>query len=329
MKKNMSIEKFKDRKIAVVGDLLADIYIEGRTTKISREFPVPIVNVEKETIKPGGAGNVAMNLVSLGCKNVVLIGFTGYDYEGDILEGIFNEYAIMYSPISDNKLPLYGEAVLTTPIKKKIISKSNEIDQQIVQLDMRPELIEVAKRSIKKHIKREIKNIIHDVDALIISDYGRGTICEETIEMLSSIGKEYKDKLFLDSRSRIHHFSNIGYVFPNRDELKEATKEEEYTSGCTELLEKNEYLAIIAKRDNDGIHYHSKTQSITFDAYTKDIKDTTGAGDSAIAAFTLAIKSGFTEKEALRIANWAGALQCEKYGTETVTKEELIYRSKL
>ncbi len=307
----MEIEKLKRGKVAVVGDLICDKYVIGRVERISPEAPVPVVRVEKETYYLGGASNVALNLKSLGCE-VHLFGVVGNDTCGKRLTNMIREKG------------LSTEKILTledrpTTLKTRVIAQS----QQIVRFDR-----EKILRIDKKHAFELVRGVKESgVNAVIVSDYGKGVVSDYLIEELKKLG------VFIAVDPKIKNayaYKGVDIITPNLKEAEEisgveiasfknglelAAKKIIKKTGCKYLLitEGERGMSLF---DKDGLILKQPSKA-------RDVYDVTGAGDTVIAVLTAAISSGFDIKDAVRLSNAAAGVVVGKMGTATLTLEEL------
>ncbi|MCK5107101.1 MAG: bifunctional hydroxymethylpyrimidine kinase/phosphomethylpyrimidine kinase [Nanoarchaeota archaeon] len=306
------IENFDKKKIMVIGDVMLDSCFKGTTTRISPEAPIPIVKFVKEENIPGGAGNCANNISTLG-GNVFLVGVVGKDEFANKLSKELAKNGIDSSGlIVDETRP--------TTVKKRVISGDNH---QIVRLDY--EDTTPISLEIQNKITNFIKSKIKDVDAVVISDYSKGLIDEKLAKEIIKIAKAENLPIVVDSKStRATYFQGVTLMTPNLKEAKEIAG----ISGDIEKIAKS----IIQKIDSnifitrgaDGITLVEKSGEIShFPTKEVQIFDVSGAGDTVVAISTLCLTFGMGLKEIAKIANVAGKLVIQKPGTATVSIEEL------
>jgi D-glycero-beta-D-manno-heptose-7-phosphate kinase len=312
------IDRFKGKRIVVVGDLVADVFVYGEISRISREAPVLILNHRETQVVPGGGANAIHNLWALGAKPFP-VGVVGDDAEGQQLLGYFSNLGIDVSGIAIAKS-------LRTPSKMRILAGAvHSQRQQIVRLDSGSPLED---EKIRNAVKRKLKVALKEADALLISDYGYGLA---TPEIVSSTRRKSLTAT-LDSRFSLMNFSGMTAATPNEPEVEAALgisigndqKKLEW-AGRT-LLRKLKHDAVLITRGKDGMALFErakKTAHIPIHG-SDEVADVTGAGDTVIATFTLALAAGASHYQAAQLANYAGGIVVMKHGTRPVTHHELI-----
>lgn len=303
------INSFKNRKILVIGDLILDRYLWGEVERISPEAPVPVVDVKKETVNPGGASNVAWNISSLGGK-VFMAGVIGDDENGKILENLLLEKNIKPLCVVDKKRP--------TTEKTRIIA----VSQQLLRIDR--ESKDKVPEEITEKLKKEIAQIISDIEGIIISDYGKGVITPELMEEIKKTGKP----VFVDPKpSNFNLYKNITTMTPNRKEayqLVKAEKDRSVESVGREIMDKLEIDNLLITLGSEGMALFSQKDITKIPAKAKKVFDVTGAGDTVISVLTLAKLSGASWEEAALLANYAAGYVVGEIGTATVSQSTLI-----
>jgi len=312
------IDRFKGKRIVVVGDLVADVFVYGEISRISREAPVLILNHRETQVVPGGGANAIHNLWALGAKPFP-VGVVGDDAEGQQLLGYFSDLGIDVSGIAVAKS-------LRTPSKTRILAGAvHSQRQQIVRLDSGSPLED---EKIRNAVKRKLTVALKEADALLISDYGYGLA---TPEIISSIRRKSLTAT-LDSRFSLMNFSGMTAATPNEPEVEAALgisigndqKKLEW-AGRT-LLRKLKHDAVLITRGKDGMALFErakKTAHIPIHG-SDEVADVTGAGDTVIATFTLALAAGASHHQAAQLANYAGGIVVMKHGTRPVTHHELV-----
>ncbi len=317
MKLDSIIDRFGGRRVVVFGDLVADVFVYGEISRISREAPVLILSQRETQMVPGGAANAVHNLWALGARPVP-VGIVGDDDEGRQLIDYFNSLNIDTSGI--RKVRSYR-----TPTKTRILAgAAHAYQQQVLRLDTGTPIRnssgqKAALRSLRSHLKK--------ADAVLLSDYGYGLVQPE----VSNEFKNIRVPVTADSRYRITEYSSLTAATPNEPEVEEAlgisigsdlkTLER---AGRT-LLRRLKHDALLITRGKDGMALFErgrKTSHIPIYG-TDEIADVTGAGDTVIAVFTLALSTGAAFYDAARLANYAGGIAVMKHGTRTVTRKEL------
>ena len=307
-----AIDKFSDKKILVVGDLMIDHYMYGETKRISPEAPVPVVNIFEEKNILGGACNTANNISSLGAKAYVA-GIVGDDEYSEIMKNLLKEKKIKSIIVKDKSRP--------TIVKKRVISRGFF---QMIRIDN--EKTTPLSDELGKKLFGEIKKIIKNIDAVIISDYNKGMITEKLAKSIIKLAKENNILVGVDSKSKTPlMFIGCDLIVPNINEAIMMSGIEEDISEMgkkiTKMLKSNVYIT----RGSEGISVFDKKGTHTHipSIKSKKVIDVTGAGDTVIACSTLALCSGLGLIESARLANFAGHLVVQKPGTATITQEEL------
>jgi rfaE bifunctional protein kinase chain/domain len=311
------IGRFKGKRVVVFGDLVADVFVYGEISRISREAPVLVLNHRETQIVPGGGANAIHNLWALGARPIP-IGVVGDDAEGQQLLQYFSQRGIEIEGITVTKS-------YRTPSKTRILAGAVHAQrQQIVRLDVGAPLQEPKSQSAAE---RKLKAALKNADALLVSDYGYGLVTPH------AVAKTWKSSIpaTIDSRFSLLSFSKMTAATPNEPEVEaalgisignDAAKLE--WAGRT-LLRKLKHNALLITRGKDGMSLFQRGKKTTCIPIhgSDEVADVTGAGDTVIATFTLALASGAGYPEAAQLANYAGGIVVMKYGTRPVTHKEL------
>jgi len=323
-KKNLLslIDNFAQKKIAVWGDFILDEYIIGTTRRISREAPVLILSYKNKEFSLGGAGNSVLNIKALGAHPLPA-GFIGPDDSGKKIirmlkqKGISTEYLLV-------------DKDYQTPIKTRILAgEETTRKQQILRID-REEKVSDSKM-LKQKIRKNLKSIRDKISALLISDYNYFTVKEDVFNQILPEFKKKNIPVTLDSRFRLLNFKGITFSSPNEPEVEHALQIEinddpqQVNQAGSLLLKQTKATALLITRGSKGMVLFEKNKTpFTFPIHgTNNIVDVTGAGDTVISVFTLALASGATFKRAAILANYAGGIVVMKKGTSTLTSQEL------
>jgi rfaE bifunctional protein kinase chain/domain len=312
------IDQFKGKRIVVFGDLVADVFVYGEISRISREAPVLILNHRETQIVPGGGANAIHNLWALGAAPVP-VGIVGDDAEGQRLIEYFSNLGIETSGITTAKS-------YRTPSKTRILAGAvHSQRQQIVRLDSGSALQDDKTRSAAE---QKLKMALRDASGLLVSDYGYGLVLPEFVARI----RKTSIPATIDSRFSLMTFSGMSAATPNEPEVEAAlgisigndAKKLEW-AGRT-LLRKLKHEALLITRGKDGMALFERARkTVHIPIHGSDeVADVTGAGDTVIATFTLALAAGAAYNEAARLANYAGGIVVMKYGTRPVMLEELI-----
>ena len=315
------LKKFNKINILIIGDMVADVYLKGNIARVSREAPVLVLEHAGEKIVPGGAANVVHNIATLG-GNAIAFGLIGDDKAGSGLKDILDSKNV-------DTIGLIVEDNRPTITKTRIIAGgSATVSQQIVRIDQEiktPILAETEEYFIKL-----FKKVIEKVDAVVLSDYGSGMLSAKLRKTIIALCKERNIKTVVDSRYDILNFSGVSFVKQNEAEAAKAVgfelnTEEAVVKAGNILLEKLQAEGIIISRGEHGMSLIESNGAINHIPVVdkSEVFDVSGAGDTAVAAFVLALASGLQSVEATKIANFAAGIAVRKLGTATVTNKEL------
>jgi len=315
------ISVFRKKKILVVGDLLLDQYIWGDVSRISPEAPVPVVWVQKEDYLPGGACNVANNLVELGVA-VSLVGVIGDDIRGNLLrENLGGKNIISDGIFIDKDRP--------TSLKTRVIAHH----QQVVRIDR--ENIDTVKGSILKKIVDYVRDNIDRFDGIIIEDYGKGVVTPGLLRSIVPMARRKGKIVAVDPKeSHFPFYKGVSVITPNHHEAAKAVGFSLKDSG--DIVKAGERLLRKLKADNilitlgeEGMMLFEKGKKARkIPTLAQEVFDVSGAGDTVIAVYTLSMVSGSPSIIAAHLANCAAGIVVGKVGAATVSREELLTRLK-
>ncbi|MEM4240123.1 MAG: D-glycero-beta-D-manno-heptose-7-phosphate kinase [Candidatus Woesearchaeota archaeon] len=305
------IDRFPEKTILVLGDVMLDKYIWGRVSRISPEAPVQIVEVQSETYAPGGAANAANNIVSLGGK-AVLIGMVGDDFHKDILIKELEQRGIASQLVLDNR---------PTTTKIRVMGQR----QQLVRIDYE------HKHPIDDETGKKILEVIKETpsDAIVISDYAKGIITQQLYDEILRLAESLKVPVFVDVKPRqAVNYAGATVIKTNHKEACELAGVEEHNDDGIENVGKMlvEHLKsnIVITRGERGVSIFSREGKITHaPTKAKQVFDVTGAGDTFLAALALSFASGASLEDSSIIANHAAGIKVGKIGTASVSAEEL------
>jgi len=309
------IPRLKGKKILVFGDLMLDEHIWSRVSRISPEAPVPIADVVQINHVPGGCGNVAANIATLGGVPL-LIGVIGRDSSADKLKK-----ALSKAKVSANYIIV--DAGRPTILKSRIIASS----QHVVRVDREDRTV-LSSKLIDTLIKR-LKKLIPQADAVIISDYGKGSVTETTAQILIRLARKLKKPIAIDPKGvEYSKYKGATIITPNLRESALATRrvvvDEKSLIKVGKILLKlvgTDYILIT--RGRDGMSLFSREEIAYIPAVPREVFDITGAGDTVIAALTLALAAGAKIKNAAILSNYAASVVIGKIGTAPCYREEL------
>jgi D-glycero-beta-D-manno-heptose-7-phosphate kinase len=311
------IERFRDKRICVVGDVIADIYIYGKPHKLSREAPVVVIKYEQERICPGSAGNTINNLLALGAY-VFPIACVGRDDAGDRLVEHFSRQGKVGM---DGFIRYEGKTVTKTRI---LAGDTHTSKQQVIRIDR--EMEAPIPETVRVELRKKLAGIAPEVDAIVLSDYEYGLIDSDMIAYASRIAA---DKIVVgDSRYNLGKFKGITVITPNESEayaLSGLDTDRDVEEVGARIMAAMEVQALLITRGNKGMSLFLRDGGIHHIPISgsDEIADVTGAGDTVAAVVTLALASGADFYTASKIANYAAGIVVMKTGTAVVTSEEL------
>ncbi len=330
------IKKFNQAKILVVGDLILDEYIRGTVERISPEAPVPVLWANKRDFAPGGTANVANNISSFGGR-VTLLGVTGDDANSKIL---FNE-------LKKRKIDtrsIFIEKNRHTTVKTRILAGH----QQVVRVDW--EHTHDLSNEINAKILRFVEKNIDSFDGIIIEDYGKGVINIALLGKLISFARSNKKIITVDPKEEnFRYYRAVTSITPNRKELENAVRnlkvqdranrfkintdklftDKSVDQAAREILGYLNLDSILVTLGEQGMKLLEKNGRLThIPTQAQEVFDVSGAGDTVISAFTLALCAGSTKLEAAYIANFAAGIVVGKLGTAVTDSKELLMRIK-
>lgn len=317
---NKALSGMQGRDILVIGDMVADIYLDGRISRISREAPVLVLEQAGEKVVAGGAANVVNNIATLGGK-VHAVGLVGRDKSADGLREILAANgADVRGLIADDSRP--------TISKTRIIAGGRAtVSQQIVRID-RESKAPMAP-AVEVELRAYIKSILPTVDGVVISDYGSGTVTEGLQTLLIDYCRAHDIPSIVDSRYAVRRFSGIGYVKQNDAEIaaamgRELVTTEDIVRAAEELRQELAAKGVLVTRGELGMVLveHGTVHEIPV-SDKSEVFDVSGAGDTCVAAVILALAAGVAPATAARLSNIASGIAVRKLGTSTVSVREL------
>ena len=314
------VKRLSGRRILVIGDMVADIYIDGRISRISREAPVLVLEQAGEKIVAGGAANVAHNAQTLG-GSVYAVGLLGEDAAAQGLADILAEKGVQTAG-------LFRDAARPTISKTRIIAGGRAtVSQQIVRIDK--ESKEPLHPVIEAELRAYIESVLPTVEGVVISDYGSGTVTEGLQTLLIDYCRAKGIPSIVDSRYTVRRFSGIGYVKQNDAELAAAVSRELATTediirAAEELREELHAKGVLVTRGELGMVLVESGAVHEISVSDKsEVFDVSGAGDTCVATVILALAAGAEPALAARLSNIASGIAVRKLGTSTVSVREL------
>ena len=317
---NQLFQSFSNIKIAVIGDVMLDTYWWGSVNRISPEAPVPIVALQKNELRLGGAANVALNLVALGA-NTSIISVIGKDVEGEKLQAL-----LQYERINTNYILESTDRITTN--KTRILSRNQQmmrLDAEITS-DLTTELENNLLANIEKYILIEKPSII------IFEDYNKGVLTENVIAKTIALCKQYNVLTAVDpKRKNFFCYKKVDVFKPNLLEVKEALNMLFETVNLDTLRDIHQQLQSTLKHQfsfitlsEKGVFYNAENSCFIIPTHIRNIADVSGAGDTVIAVASLVYATTKNIQLAAEMANIAGGLVCEEVGTAAIDKEKLL-----
>ena len=315
------VRRFSQRRILVVGDSIADQFIYGAINRVSREAPVFILRHEHTETVPGGAANCAVNIASLGAS-VSLISVAGEDEAGRGLVERLTAAGV------DCRGFLTSDRLRTTKKVRILAGQLHSTRQQVIRIDYDGEPLNDAE--FRERLREQVLEQAQAADAIIISDYNYGVAGSDMSTFTRDAATARKIPVFVDSRSNLRNFSGFTSATPNQDEVEQLLGKQflnngELCSAGEDLRNQLGYRALLVTRGSNGMMLlEDGVAPVYIEAVgAREPVDVTGAGDTVMAAYSLALASDSSFPDAARLANYAGGLVVMKRGTASVTREEL------
>jgi rfaE bifunctional protein kinase chain/domain len=311
------VTSFKNAHVLVIGDFILDEFIWGSVNRISPEAPVPVVKVERESFMPGGSLNVAHNISTLK-GHVLPVGVVGKDLYGRMLTKTMRREGIdTGGVVYDTKRP--------TTLKTRVIAHN----QQVVRFDREySEEISVADR---KALIKFIKSKLKKVDVVIIEDYGKGVITPILLKEVIKMAREAKTYVVVDPKEKhFNYYKGVTALTPNRYEAYGAVGldpngKEPIEKVAKKILSQLKSECLLMTLGEEGMAVCEKSGKIhRIPTAAQEVFDVSGAGDTVIAVFALALASGAKFIEAATLANWAASVVVGKLGTASLNQAELV-----
>ncbi len=315
------IRGFRGRRVLALADLVVDEFINGRVERVSREAPVLILKYDGTDARLGGGANAVHNIKTLGGAPIP-IGVVGGDASGQALRASLRAKRI------DTRF-VFSERGYLTPVKTRILGGgAHQAKQQIVRIDKATRLESSAAR---RRVLRALQRFTGPLDAVLVSDYGFGLVTKELVRAAIALARRRKLPVTVDTRHGLLGFRGMTAVTPNEPEVEAAlgitigSDVKRLEAAGETLLQKLGARAVLITRGSDGMALFEKNRlPIHIPIFGSDqVSDVTGAGDTVIATFTLALAAGASPTEASRLANFAAGVVVMKQGTATVSAAEL------
>jgi rfaE bifunctional protein kinase chain/domain len=316
------IRAFRRKRVLVLADLVADEFVYGRVQRVSREAPVLILEFDRSDLRLGGGANAVHNIRTLGGAPVA-VGVLGRDETGRRLRRLLREQRISHAHVVTD--PAYA-----TPVKSRILAGGvHSTKQQLVRIDRASRVSDSS--PARRAVRAAIRGYRGPLDAVLVSDYGFGLLTPDLVEAAIALARRRRVPVTVDSRYGLLAFRGMTAVTPNEPEVEAALgvsighdRKRLERAGRT-LLRRLGVKAVLVTRGSDGMAlFEPGRPTVHIPIYGSDqVADVTGAGDTVIATFTLALAAGAAPLEASLLANYAGGIVVMKRGTATVSDLEL------
>ena len=311
------IEKFSSLRVLVIGDLMVDAYTWGKVNRISPEAPVPVVNVIKRESRLGGAGNVVLNIASLGAKPYVC-SVIGDDSTGETLQGILQAAGLSTSGIITEK----GRP---TTVKERVIAGS----QQLIRVDSETESPISAASS--KALLEQVKAWLPEVDVILFEDYDKGVLSAELIQEIILMAKAKQIPTVVDPKKKnFFAYSGATLFKPNLNELRDglgldasAIAPEAIAKTVADFKAAQSFTGLFVTMSERGVYMDFAADQIQIPAHIRQIADVSGAGDTVISIAACSLAAGGSAKQIAELANLGGGLVCESLGVVPIDVELL------
>ena len=310
MTMRITLPDFSSARVLVVGDIMLDRYWSGPTRRISPEAPVPVVKVEKNEDRPGGAANVSLNVAALGGKTT-LIGFVGQDEAADSLEAKLNKHKVSFDLVKVSELP--------TITKLRILSGN----QQLIRLDFEDSF----STADPAPLLAKIDAALPDFDVLILSDYAKGALT--CVQDIIQLARKHKVPVLVDPKgTSFEKYRGATLIKPNMLEFEtivgKVKNEDDLIEKAKNLLNELDLEALLVTRSENGMLLVRRGGAVlTLRTQAREVFDVTGAGDTVVSTLATALSAGKSLEEACAIANSAAGVVVAKLGTSTVSPQEL------
>ncbi len=314
---NQLIQSGYGKQIIVLGDLMVDRYLWGKVSRISPEAPVPVIDIDEEEIRFGGAANVAYNLISLGARPLV-VGVVGLDQWGKIFHSMLLDRNLRGDGlIMDDSRP--------TTLKTRIIGNT----QHIARVDRESKA--PISPEIQERIYQFIASVIDDVEGIVFEDYNKGVLVPSLFQRVIALARERGKFVAVDPKfDHFLDYRGITLFKPNRKETEEALAmrlngREALERAGRLLLERLEAEAVLITLGSDGMAlFQPEREPVMMPTQARKVADVSGAGDTVIATLAYALAGGFSFEEAMTMANFAAGLVCEEVGVVPVDRQKLL-----
>ena len=308
---------FPTKNILIIGDLVADQFLNGTISRVSREAPVFILRHDHTTTVPGAAANTAMNVASIGGHST-LVGVVGDDANGRELVATLAATGVSCDGV------LASDSLKTTTKVRVLAGQHYAARQQVIRIDY--ETSAELSAAVREKLRTDLAARVDAADAIIVSDYNYGAVFPDIFADARAFATNRNIPLIVDSRFRLTEFAGATTATPNREEVEEILGENFTTDDCSGLRERLGFAALLVTNGNKGMmlfEANRPPRQIDVVGPTEPV-DVTGAGDTVIAAYALGLASGLSFADAACVANHAGGLVVMKKGTASIAADELL-----
>lgn len=311
------LSRFHPVRALVIGDLMLDTYTTGKITRISPEAPVSILHVEGEESRPGGAGNVVLNLVTLGAS-VAVVGRIGPDIAGEQLLGALRKEGV-------NTNSLFCQPGYKTPVKNRLIANS----QQILRVDN--EKVVPLPEYLEQQIIDSLPPLLKEMQIIAISDYGKGFLSRSFLQCVIEMAREHKIPVVVDPKGEdFTKYYGATVIKPNLSEAYVAAKLPSHAPldlVASTILKGCAAEMILITRSEEGISVFSRSgERFDFPVRSKEVKDVTGAGDTVLSMISIALANELDIKYAAQLANIGAGMAIERLGCARINLSEIAER---
>ena len=311
------LSRFNPVKVLVIGDFMLDTYTTGKVKRISPEAPVSVLHVLKEESRPGGAGNVVLNLISLGAQ-VTAIGRVGYDFAGEELRTFLEKEGV-------NIEALFFQKGFKTPVKNRLIADA----QQVLRVDF--ESISAMPEVLEQAVIEKLPHLLGECQTIAISDYGKGFLTPSLLATIIEMARARNIPVIVDPKGDdFSKYQGATILKPNLNEAYAAARlphEVPLDEVAKSILKKCSVDELLITRSEAGITlFHKTGERFDFPVRSKEVKDVTGAGDTVLAMIGIAMANGLDVKHAAQLANIAAGMAIERLGCARINLSEMAER---